>query len=361
MSKWSNGKWKKAALILLVFFGIYLISYFILPQSFAVIYAGFFWSKILFDIISTFLLSCGIVEICLYIDNKMNKYLPWTGYAIKRLFLQTCIQVLVILFFLIFYASLTFVAMHVFGIEYQFVSTKFMDVWYYVLATISLTLIVSTLNTVNYLSSNLREAIINATAYKIKAAESKQLIAETELQALRLQLDPHFVFNNLSILSELILKDQQLGFEYTDNFAKVYRYLLINAKRKVIELHEELAFLDSYLFLVNNRIGLGVRFDINIDVSKMDLKIPPITLQLLVENAIKFNCTEKDKPLLIRIFTNDEDELIVYNNLLPMVKNPVSSGIGLSNIFSRYALLSSKQPKVQQNETSFVVIIPLLT
>jgi LytS/YehU family sensor histidine kinase len=151
-----------------------------------------------------------------------------------------------------------------------------------------------------------------------------------------------------------------LGFEYTENFAKVYRYLLLSSKKQLITLHEELKFLEAYLFLLENRIGSGVAFEINVPDSKRQLQIPPVTLQLLVENAIKYNRIEKENPLKVKIYVTETDELVVYNNLLPLLKNPHSSGIGLANIFSRYALLSDKVPRVEQNESSFTVKIPLI-
>ena len=180
------------------------------------------------------------------------------------------------------------------------------------------------------------------------------------MQALRLQLDPHFVFNNLSVLSELILQDQQAGFEYTENFAKVYRYLLTNSKKKVISLAEELKFLNAYLYLLKKRLGMGVLFEIDLPQTKMDAKLPPVTLQLLIENAIKYNRIDLDNPLVVRVFTNDRNELIVSNNLLPLMSKPYSSGIGLENIIHRYALLSDRRPELQINELSFTVKIPLL-
>ncbi|QNL51880.1 histidine kinase [Olivibacter sp. SDN3] len=231
---------------------------------------------------------------------------------------------------------------------------------HYITAIIVLSLMISGVSTIHYLTENWKSEIINRAEHEIKAAESKQLVAEIELQALRLQLDPHFVFNNLSVLSELILKDQQLGFEYTENFAKVYRYLLLNSKSKLIILKDELKFLDAYLFLLKNRIGSGVNFEISVSPTKLDMRLPPVTLQLLVENALKYNRIEKDKPLRVRIFTNESDELIVHNNLLPLLRKPRSSGIGLGNIKSRYALLSDREPHIEQNELSFTVKIPLL-
>ncbi|MCE7054264.1 histidine kinase [Algoriphagus sp. AGSA1] len=250
--------------------------------------------------------------------------------------------------------------MELLGISYTSEESAESDIGNVLVSIVFLSLIVSMLNTVTFLSSNWRKEIIAAAEYKTKAAESQQLVTQSELHALRLQLDTHFVFNNLSVLSELILKDQQLGFEYSENFAKVYRYLLINAKKQVITLNDEINFLKSYLFLLENRMGKGVEFRVGIQETQLHLHLPPITLQLLVENAIKHNRIDKESPLLIKIYTDQADQLIVENDIKPLLKKPVSSGVGLENIVKRYEILSDRIPQIEQTEKSFIVKIPLL-
>lgn len=209
------------------------------------------------------------------------------------------------------------------------------------------------INAGNYMIVNWKNAAIRAT-------ELNQVAMEAELQSLKLQIDPHFVFNNLSVLSELILEDQQLGYDYAENFSRIYRYLLLNSKKNTIFLEEELKFLNSYMFLIRHRFGEGVNFDIDIDSESRQLSMPPLTLQLLVENALKHNRTSKKEPLRVRISTNDKQELIVENALLPIEKPLDSSGIGIKNIIRRYHLLSEKEPKIIKSEASFKVIIPLI-
>ncbi len=138
-----------------------------------------------------------------------------------------------------------------------------------------------------------------------------------ELQALKLQIDPHFIFNNLSVLSELILEDQQLGYEYSEKFARVYRYLLVNSKKDIIAVEEELKFLDSYIFLIEKRIGEGVIFKIDVQEEYKSMYTLPLSLQLLVENAIKHNQTSKANPLEIHVYTNSESELVVSIHFYP--------------------------------------------
>ena len=320
---------RKIGLILLIFLGIYLISFSVYPHLGWSYYFGLSPLKIGFDIVSTLLLSFFIIELFLMIDRKMNSQLHWHIYTVRRWVIQTCVQTLSLLVMLVVYAYLTLKTMELLGISYASEESAESDLGNLLVSIIFLSLIVSMLNTVTFLSSNWRKEIIAAAEYKTKAAESQQLVTQSELHALRLQLDTHFVFNNLSVLSELILIDQQLGFQYSENFAKVYRYLLINAKKQVITLNDEINFLKSYLFLLENRMGKGVEFRVGIQESHLHLHLPPITLQLLVENAMKHNRIDKESPLLIKIYTDHTDHLIVENDIKPLLKSPVSAGVGL--------------------------------
>ncbi|NJK98663.1 MAG: histidine kinase [Bacteroidales bacterium] len=194
----------------------------------------------------------------------------------------------------------------------------------------------------------------------LKASELDRAVTETELQSLKLQIDPHFVFNNLSVLSELILQNQKLGYDYAENFSKIYRYMLINSRKDFIALKEELLFLQSYIFLIKQRIGDGVMFEITISTTSQSFYILPLTLQLLVENALKHNKTQKVNPLKIKIYNNDSKVLIIENTLLPIENSIDSTGIGLSNIIRRYSLLTNLQPIITKGSSFFRVEVPLI-
>ena len=154
------------------------------------------------------------------------------------------------------------------------------------LITLMVTFLVMVINTGNSI-------LLKWKNTAVRAAESDRIAMEAELQSLKLQLDPHFVFNNLSVLSELILRDQQLGYEYAENFTKIYRYMLVNSKKNIIHLEEEIKFLNAYIFLLKQRVGEGLIFEIDIDRKQYLNSLPPLTLQLLVENAMKHNKTSK--------------------------------------------------------------------
>lgn len=355
----NNYQLKKLILVFLTLIGIYIITFLLDNDSDYITYMNLSFSKKMINFLLNLLFCYVTIELILFIDKRMNLIIPWIKYPLRRLVLQTIIQAGTVFILLLLFGIIITVFFIVSGLDIKDLNDSNVAFWPFVLAFIILVLILGGVNTVNYLSSNWKRAVEIAAEYRISAAESKQLLAETELEALRLQLDPHFVFNNLSVLSEFILKDQRLGFDYTENFAKVYRYLLTNSKNKVVPLKEEVQFLDAYLFLLKHRMGAGVVFEVTISSAKMNLKIPPITLQLLVENSIKHNRIEKENPLIVKIFTTEENELVVQNNILPLLKSPLSFGIGLENITNRYALLSERRPQIEYDNNIFTVKIPL--
>jgi len=207
---------KSVLLIAFTFVASYVIVYFILPRSYWTSYFGMSGPKMTQDILINLLCCIALVELSLFIDRKLNKKIPWTIHPLKRLLVQMFFQILGVIVLIIILASISLI----FG-EYVTDQSTHVEVkqgLYTVVALMLWSLVISTLNTGNYLLRNWKNATLQAAEFEIKAAQSKQLASEIELQALKLQLDPHFVFNNLSVLSELILKDQQLGYEFTENF-----------------------------------------------------------------------------------------------------------------------------------------------
>lgn len=357
-----RSKLKSVLLIAFTFIGSYATLFIILPLSYWKDWLALPVSRILTDILINFIFCIITVELSLFIDRALNKKIPWMVQPLKRLMTQMLFQTLGVLFLIICLAILYLVVYMVFG-DLSHGQTPHIGLrqgLYSIISVILWALMISGLNTGDFLLNNWKTATLKAAEFEIKAAQSKQLASEIELQALKLQLDPHFVFNNLSVLSELILKDQQLGYEYTENFAKVYRYLLVNSKKKLISLGEELRFLDAYLFLIRNRMNGRIVFRIDIDESKLGMMIPPVTLQLFIENALKHNRTEEEDPLVIDIYSTDDDELVVSNIVLPLIKENNSTGLGLRNIIGRYALLSDRKPVIEKNDKTFTIKVPLI-
>lgn len=349
---------KSVLLVAFTFVVSYATVFIIFPYSYWQNFFAMSAYRMAEDMFVNLVFCAVIVWFSLFIDRKLNKRIPWMVRPLKRLLIQTLFQIFGALF-LIVCLSLLYLFLGA-AVNPQSSPVGLRETFYTIIAIVLWALMVSALNTGDFLLRNWKEATLKAAEHEISAARHKQLASETELQALKLQLDPHFVFNNLSVLSELILKDQQLGYEYTENFTKVYRYLLVNSKKKLIPLSEELKFLDAYLFLIRHRMGEGCVFTIEIEASRLGMMIPPVTLQLFIENALKYNRTEEENPLKIAIYSNDNQELVVSNNLLPLVNTVHSTGIGLKNIIDRYALLSDRKPSVAQDSKTFTVKVPLI-
>ena len=178
------------------------------------------------------------------------------------------------------------------------------------------------------------------------------------LQALENQLSPHFVFNNFSILADLIEVDPKRASAYLMNLSKVYRYTLSHLDHETVTLLEELAFLDRYLALLKQRFGEGIQVRIADEVAKTQGKLPPASLQMLIENAIKHNEHTKERPLIIDV-TADGQRISVSNKKQP-ITNAESTSVGQHNIVERYRLLTSQKVVIRNTLDEYCVTIPLI-
>ena len=195
---------------------------------------------------------------------------------------------------------------------------------------------------------------------KLKKEQLERARAEAELEALKNQIDPHFIFNSLNTLSHLIEKEPAKAKKFNDNLADVYRYILQNKVRELVLLHEEILFLTDYFSLLKIRFEQAVQLKINVNPALFDLYlIPPISLQILVENAIKHNEFSDALPLIITIEMQN-DELIVHNQVRKKVLRKTSSRIGLNNLGERYKLTTSKEISVSESASDFTVSLPVL-
>jgi two-component system, LytTR family, sensor kinase len=180
-----------------------------------------------------------------------------------------------------------------------------------------------------------------------------------QLNALRTQVNPHFLFNNLNTLSSLIPENPTHAVDFVQQLSKVYRHILQVKDEKCILLKDELDVMNAYTFLLKTRFGSNLEVTIDIPIEKLGKKIVPLSLQILMENAIKHNIVSAEKPLVIHVFA-ENGSVVVSNNL--QMKNQIneSTGIGLDNIRNRYKLISEKLVSVTESETNFTVSIPLI-
>ncbi len=192
----------------------------------------------------------------------------------------------------------------------------------------------------------------------VKNERLEKEYAQSKYEALKNQIDPHFFFNSLSVLSNLVYKDQDTAADFIGKLSKLYRYILDIRERKLVSLEEELNFVKNYFYLMKIRHGDQIILQIT-DLAKENSFIPPITLQLLVENAVKHNIYSEEEPLLIKIYK--EDDFIVVKNSIQKRKllNP-GSGLGLNNIKSRYVLIAEKEVNITETDKDFIVYLPII-
>ena len=198
--------------------------------------------------------------------------------------------------------------------------------------------------------------------WRKSAIEAEQLRSEklaSQYQSLKDQLNPHFLFNSLNALSNLVYEDADRSAAFIQKLSKIYRYVLEVHQEELVELNKELDFAGNFLELQKIRFGENLNFSVKVPNSK-DYYLPPLSLQLLLENAIKHNIASQENPLFIHIQQHGE-ELLVSNTFQPKTsQNEPSAGVGLENILSRYRILSDQIPQIIQTENEFLVRLPLL-
>ncbi|NSL85967.1 sensor histidine kinase [Chitinophaga solisilvae] len=201
------------------------------------------------------------------------------------------------------------------------------------------------------------------SGWKESQVQAERLMRENlqaKYDALRNQIDPHFFFNSLSVLTNLVYKSPDLSADYITQLAKTYRYILDKKFENLVTVQTELDFLDSYLFLMRIRHQQSVQFRVNIDEkTRMKGMIPPVSLQLLIENAIKHNRFSHNDPLIVTV-EMEEGHLVVSNPVRLKTNPDMSSGIGLENIRNRYALISDRSIIILQQDDQFIVKIPII-
>ena len=183
---------------------------------------------------------------------------------------------------------------------------------------------------------------------------------EVHIRALQAQVNPHFLFNSLNSLSALIDDDTRRAGVFLDELSSVYRYLLRANDQILTPLAAELTFIQSYSHLLQTRHGDALRVVCRVPPPLLSRQIPPLTLQLLVENAVKHNIALPDQPLTIDIDTDGDDRLVVRNNVQRKRARVASNGVGLANIWSKYQMLNQPMPTISEANGQFVITLPLI-
>ncbi len=182
----------------------------------------------------------------------------------------------------------------------------------------------------------------------------------TQLSTLKNHLDPHFLFNNLNILSSLIDKNREQSQEFLVRFAQVYRTMLLTKVEDLVTLEEEMSFIDSYIYLIRTRFEENIQFQIEIDEEAYYSMLPPLTVQLLIENAVKHNIVTEERPLKIKIAASC-DQLKISNTLYEKPEDiKTKSGTGIKNIKERFKYFSETELVFEKNTKEYNVVLPLL-
>ncbi len=200
-------------------------------------------------------------------------------------------------------------------------------------------------------------------AYQENKLKEQKIIAGTasaQFESLKNQIDPHFLFNSLNVLSSLIEENPESAQKFTTSLSKIYRYVLEQKDKELVSVAEELQFAKTYMNLLKMRFENSITFEIPEGFENEEAKVVPLSLQLLLENCIKHNVVSESKPLHIKI-SIENGQLVITNNLQKKEVLQDRKGVGLQNIVNRYGILTKRKVLVEENEKEFKVFLPILT
>lgn len=194
---------------------------------------------------------------------------------------------------------------------------------------------------------------------KIKAENLEKELSQIKFEVLKSQINPHFMFNSLNVLSGLIDTDVSKAQDFIDEFSSIYRYVLETIEKTVVTLDEELNFVRSYLFLQEMRYGKSLQLNVEIPADLLNMFLPPLSLQVVLENAIKHNVVNESHPLIIDIYIENH-QLMVKNNIQAKISSGKSTGLGQKNMVKRYAIISDAIPRFIVKTSHYIVQLPLI-
>lgn len=216
----------------------------------------------------------------------------------------------------------------------------------------------------NVAATSFHEGLYAFHKWKTAMLETEQLkknYLQSQLEGLKSQVNPHFLFNSLNSLSALIYTNPEKASDFVDEMSKVYRYLLRSNERWLIPLQAELSFTQSFFHMLKTRYEDGIELTIDIPETYLGYLLPPLTLQMLLENAVKHNVVTRERPLKIVLSTAGPTQLIVRNNIQKKTTAVASTGIGLQNIMSKYQLLNDSVVEIVDDGEFFTVKLPIIT
>jgi sensor histidine kinase YesM len=277
----------------------------------------------------------------------LDRYFPWLKNPGRRL-LISLVGTLVISFAIILAINLVVLPLR----GFNFSDLTHSDWAKMIYSPVAITFLISLFMHSRTFLMGWRQTAINAERLQ------KENIA-SQYDSLKSQVNPHFLFNSLNALTSLVETDQELAVRFIKQLSEVYRYVLDSQHKEIVPLADELKFVDSYIFLQQIRHGDSLQISQNIPQINR-YQIAPLSVQMLLENAIKHNMILEDQPLQVKIYPSPDEYLVVENNLQIKNSRPDSVGMGLKNIQARYQYLTDKPVIVEQTEAYFRVKLPLL-
>lgn len=293
------------------------------------------------------LITWAVIEMVLLTNKWIDKRFPWQKHLSGRFVLQLGVTVIIAL---VLAEVLRWTLISLFSNEI------------YIKLTDELIIaIMIILFSLSFVFIQLEVFLLNRWRLSLSEIEKfKKENAEIRFETLRAQINPHFLFNSLNTLSSLIYTDQQKAEIFIRELSDVYRHILDKRDSDLVEIGEELKFLKSFIYLIKLRFESNLSVHLNINEEYNTYLIIPMSLQLLVENAVKHNVISKNKPLSINIYIDLDNYIVVTNNLQIKSQEQYSSGMGLSNIKSRYGYIIEREVIIKADEETFTVKLPLI-
>ncbi|MCU7617558.1 2TM domain-containing protein [Chryseobacterium sp. PBS4-4] len=287
------------------------------------------------------------------INDFLNKRFPWSEATTKRAVISivTILIANIILVYFCNYMNIVVFQKEVSTEEYFSGRYNFIN-WF----TINIALLISTFLHAKGFMEELKKTSRKEVVEQKLIAKS----ANAQFESLKNQLDPHFLFNSLNVLSSLIDENPNQAQKFTASMSKIYRYVLEQKDKELVTVEDEIEFAKTYCQLLKTRFEDSVDFEFNVKKEDMRRFVVPLSLQLLLENCIKHNFATSSKPLLIKVFS-ENDILCIENNLQVREQMKESAGIGLANIVQRYSLLTKKNVFIEKSEDYFKVKLPILS
>lgn len=340
--------YRKPVLRLLLFLVLSFPLRMLLDLIFGLLYRNYAIIRPAGEYLGAAIITVITLEAVLYLKRRLNRRFHWEKNPLRRLAIEIGVNSIAL--------SVVIVALS-FAIKFFIIETQFIKLSDEILTTIFylvlLVIVPAFIEFAVFLLNRWRVSLVEMERYKKENAEYR-------FETLRTQVNPHFLFNSLNTLSSLMYEDREKAAGFIRDLSDVYRYVLENRNRETIALGEEIRFIRSFVYLYQLRFDNKLNVLIEVSEDAQNKQIAPMTLQLLVENAIKHNIVSAKKPLEISIVSDDSGYISVKNNLQKKTTEVISSEIGLKNIRSRYAYLTNKPVDISETDSAFIVKVPLI-